>query len=39
VVGAMKEAYAVSRATKCKRFLVSVSLNLSYSPMVGQILA
>ncbi len=27
VLGAFKEAYAVSRATKCKQFLFSVSLN------------
>ncbi|MBL27282.1 MAG: relaxase [Rhodospirillaceae bacterium] len=27
IVGAMKEAYAVSRGTRCKQFLFSVSLN------------
>jgi hypothetical protein len=27
IVGAMKEAYAVSKGTKCKQFLFSVSLN------------
>ena len=27
IVGALKEAYAVSRGTRCKQFLFSVSLN------------
>lgn len=35
VVGALKEAYAVSRGTKCKQFLFSVSLNPPQREKVG----
>lgn len=35
VVGAMKEAYAVSLGTKCKQFLFSVSLNPPETESVG----
>lgn len=35
VVGALKEAYAVSKGTKCKQFLFSVSLNPPETEKVG----
>lgn len=35
IVGAMKEAYAVSKGTKCKQFLFSVSLNPPPQERVG----
>lgn len=35
IVGAFKEAYAVSRGTKCKQFLFSVSLNPPQTENVG----
>ncbi|MBL29062.1 MAG: relaxase [Rhodospirillaceae bacterium] len=35
IVGAMKEAYAVSRGTRCKQFLFSVSLNPPETERVG----
>lgn len=35
VVGALKEAYAVSRGTRCKQFLFSVSLNPPPKERVG----
>lgn len=35
IVGAMKEAYAVSKGTRCKQFLFSVSLNPPETESVG----
>lgn len=35
VIGAFKEAYAVSRGTKCRQFLFSVSLNPPQTETVG----